>query len=91
MTISGDGLIHEVVNGLMGRSDWDRRVDIEGKGRQRFKDILTLGAIPGGTGNGFIKSLMWRGNEEYDIMVAAFRVIKQRAVEVDLTELTMEY
>ena len=91
ITVSGDGLIHEIVNGLLRRSDWNRRVEVEGKGKVRFKDILTLGAIPGGSGNGFIKSLLWRGNEEYDITVAAFRVLKQRAVEVDLTELSMEY
>ena len=91
MTVSGDGLIHEIVNGLMRRSDWERKVEVEGKGRVRFKDILTIGAIPGGTGNGFIKSLLYKGNEDYDVTVAAFRVLKQRAVEVDLTEFTMEY
>ena len=57
--MSGDGLIHEIVNGLMRRSDWEPKVEVEGKGRVKFKDILTLGAIPGGSGNGFIKSLLY--------------------------------
>jgi len=59
--------------------------------RVRFKDIVTIGAIPGGTGNGLVKSLLHIRSEDYGIVEAAFRVLKQRAVEVDLTELTLEY
>ncbi len=47
ISVSGDGLLHEIVNGLMLRSDW-----------QEIKNKLTLGGIPGGTGNGLIKSLL---------------------------------
>eukprot|EP00343_Euplotes_focardii_P005085 CAMPEP_0205808162 /NCGR_PEP_ID=MMETSP0205-20121125/12041_1 /ASSEMBLY_ACC=CAM_ASM_000278 /TAXON_ID=36767 /ORGANISM="Euplotes focardii, Strain TN1" /LENGTH=110 /DNA_ID=CAMNT_0053083415 /DNA_START=375 /DNA_END=707 /DNA_ORIENTATION=- len=44
VTVSGDGLIHEVVNGLMLRAD---------------KSITpTIGCLPGGTSDGFIKSLL---------------------------------
>ena len=46
ITISGDGLIHELVNGIMSRPD-----------RQELFDSLTLGFIPAGTGNGLIKSI----------------------------------
>lgn len=26
-TMSGDGLLHEVVNGIMGRPDWEKALD----------------------------------------------------------------
>lgn len=75
----------------MNRSDWSQPVEVEGKGMVCFKDIVTIGAIPGGTGNGLVKSLLSRGNEEYGINEAAFRVLKKRTVPVDITELTLEY
>ena len=52
VTVSGDGLIHEIVNGLLTRDDW-----------KDFKDTITLGCIPGGTGNGLVKSLLVRDGE----------------------------
>jgi sphingosine kinase len=47
VTVSGDGLIHEVVNGLFERSDW----------REAFARIQ-LGVIPGGTGNALSRTLI---------------------------------
>lgn len=47
MTVSGDGLLHEVVNGLMRRPDWTD-----------LREKITVGGIPGGTGNGLIKALL---------------------------------
>lgn len=43
--ISGDGLIFEVVNGLMSREDWSEAIKIP------------LGIIPGGSGNGLAFSI----------------------------------
>ena len=37
--VSGDGLVHEVFNGLMSRKDWDQAIKIP------------LGTIPAGSGN----------------------------------------
>lgn len=91
MTISGDGLIHEIINGLLNRKDWDTPVVTSNHGQVKFRDSITLGAIPGGSGNGLIKSLLHRTRENYGIMEAAFRVLKDRSVNVDLTELTLEY
>jgi sphingosine kinase len=65
VTVSGDGLIFEVVNGFLHRSDW---LD--------FKTRITIGCIPGGTGNGLVKSLLSHVNEEYGVLEAAFRVAK---------------
>jgi sphingosine kinase len=40
VTVSGDGLMHEVVNGLMNRDDWNEAIKIP------------IGLIPAGSGNG---------------------------------------
>ena len=47
VSVSGDGLFHEIVNGLMGRADWEE-----------IKSKISLGIIPGGTSNGLVKSLL---------------------------------
>jgi diacylglycerol kinase family enzyme len=49
----------------MNREDWSE-----------LKDIITLGVIPGGTGNGLIKSLLNENNEQYGIKEAAWLIIK---------------
>ncbi|XP_076335805.1 sphingosine kinase 2-like [Tachypleus tridentatus] len=45
VSVSGDGLIYEIVNGLLARSDW----------REAIK--MPIGVIPGGSGNGLAFSL----------------------------------
>lgn len=45
--MSGDGLIHEVVNGLYRRNDW-----------LQIMATLTLGFIPGGSANGLAKAVL---------------------------------
>ncbi|KAJ2888012.1 hypothetical protein IWW38_005019, partial [Coemansia aciculifera] len=45
IAVGGDGILHDVLNGFLRRSDWPK-----------FKS-LPLGAIPAGTGNGLAKSL----------------------------------
>lgn len=45
VTISGDGLLFEVVNGLMSRPDWETAIK------------TPLGIIPAGTGNGLAHSI----------------------------------
>ena len=39
-----------------------------------FKERITIGCIPGGTGNGLVKSLLSHVNEQYGVLEAAFRV-----------------
>ena len=56
ITVSGDGLIHEVVNGLCLRADW-----------KEFKETISIGFIPGGTGNGLCKSVLFTSKEEYGV------------------------
>ncbi|KAG8385621.1 hypothetical protein BUALT_Bualt03G0064100 [Buddleja alternifolia] len=44
--VSGDGILVEVLNGLLIREDWDIAIRIP------------LGVVPAGTGNGMVKSLL---------------------------------
>lgn len=44
--VSGDGILVEVVNGLLEREDWDSAIK------------MPLGVVPAGTGNGMAKSLL---------------------------------
>lgn len=80
VSVSGDGLLHEIINGLMSRSDFDR-----------LKEKIAVGGIPGGTGNGLIKTLLTEINEDYGIKEAAWLVLRGQTSKIDLTELRMEY
>ena len=78
--MSGDGLIHEVVNALLNREDW-----------KKFKETVAIGCIPAGTGNGLVKSLLSHTNERYSVLDAVFKIAKGQKVHIDLTELDCEY
>jgi sphingosine kinase len=80
ITVSGDGLIHEVVNGLCHRADW-----------QELKETINIGFIPGGTGNALTKSVLFTSKEEYGVQEAAFLVAKGRKMLMDCTEIEGEY
>lgn len=54
VTISGDGLIHEVYNGLAQRSDWET------------VSKFPLGIVPGGSGNALNCSLLRQLNQPLD-------------------------
>lgn len=45
VSISGDGLLFEIFNGLMQRTDWEDAIKIP------------VGTIPGGSGNGLAHSI----------------------------------
>jgi sphingosine kinase len=75
--VSGDGLMYEVVNGLMKRDD-----GMEAIGR------IPLGIIPSGTGNGLAKSLLSSAGEPYDIVSAALLVSRGGVAPLDLAEIT---
>lgn len=48
VVIGGDGILYEVINGLMERPDWETL----------FQE-LKLGIIPSGSGNGLAKSISY--------------------------------
>jgi sphingosine kinase len=80
VTISGDGLIHESINGAMNRSD-----------HKQFLAQTSFGFIPAGTSNGLYASIADFGGEKDDIKSAAFVVAKGRSTKMDITKLNMEY
>jgi len=72
--ISGDGLIHEVWNGLAARPDADRAFE------------LPIGHIPAGSGNGLAKSVLESCGEGYGILDAAFCIAKGGYQPIDLMD-----
>jgi len=73
VVVSGDGLVSEVVNGLMARPDW-----------REVAAHVTLGHIPGGSGNGVAKSVLAASQEPYSPTAAAFLIVKGFHRRVDL-------
>jgi sphingosine kinase len=80
VTVSGDGLIHEVVNGLYRRSD-----------AISIMATTAIGFIPGGSGNGLVKAVLDFAGEDYSVENAAFLAAKGRITRMDLTEIDCEY
>lgn len=67
VTVSGDGVIHEVINGLLQRGD----------AREAMKSV-SLGVIPGGTGNALVISLLGE-KRGFDPYFTALQVIKGKS------------
>ncbi|XP_059471901.1 sphingosine kinase 2-like isoform X2 [Neocloeon triangulifer] len=73
--VSGDGLMFEVINGLIERPDWESACQ------------LGLGIIPGGSGNGLAKSISFAQGEPYSqnpVLVSALNVVKGHKSPMDL-------
>lgn len=64
-TVSGDGLLHEIVNGIMQRGDADL-----------FFKHTALASIPSGTSNGLHKNVTYFSDEAYGVESAAYLIIK---------------
>lgn len=64
IVVSGDGLVHEVWNGLAARSDAKRALQ------------LPIGHIPGGSGNGLASSVLRACGESYGVLDMAFIIAK---------------
>ncbi|KAJ2774554.1 hypothetical protein IWQ57_000762 [Coemansia nantahalensis] len=62
VAVSGDGLLHEILNGLLVRSDWASLRD------------LPLGVVPTGTGNGLARSLDCIWPEQAAVAIARAHV-----------------
>ncbi|KAG5455969.1 MAG: ATP-NAD kinase-like domain-containing protein, partial [Olpidium bornovanus] len=71
--ISGDGTLHQVLNGFFEREDWE-------KARQ-----MPIGVIPGGSANGLSICLQGTGRG-LDPCFAALQVVKGRPMDIDLCE-----
>ncbi len=76
VTVSGDGVIHEVLNGLFDRPDWREALS-----------RLPLGLIPGGSGNGLARSILNELGEPFDgtgLGSALLNVARGRVKNLDL-------
>jgi len=71
--VSGDGVLVEVVNGLLQREDWETAIKVP------------LGIIPAGTGNGMAQSLLHAAGEPFSISNAIFAIIRGHRRALDVT------
>ncbi|KAJ0966014.1 hypothetical protein J5N97_027152 [Dioscorea zingiberensis] len=71
--VSGDGILVEVVNGLLQREDWETAIKVP------------LGIIPAGTGNGMAKSLLDAAGDFYSVSNSVFAIIRGRKRSLDVT------
>lgn len=75
VVIGGDGVLYEVVNGLSEREDG-----------MSVLNRLALAPIPGGTGNGLIKSILHQSQEVSTPINAAYCAIRGSTAPLDLSE-----
>ncbi|XP_075224819.1 sphingosine kinase 1-like [Lycorma delicatula] len=74
--IGGDGILFEIINGLLERIDWEVTME-------RAK----LGIIPCGSGNGLAKTISFAYNEPYDqnpVLVSTLNIVKGITAPMDL-------
>ncbi|KAG2208311.1 hypothetical protein INT47_006167 [Mucor saturninus] len=72
VTVSGDGIIHEVINGFIQRPD----------AREAMRKV-PLGIIPAGTSNSFSISMLGE-KQGFDPIYTTLQVIKGRSLAIDL-------
>ncbi|KAG8055175.1 hypothetical protein GUJ93_ZPchr0001g31951 [Zizania palustris] len=70
--VSGDGVLVEVVNGILQRNDWEEAIKIP------------IGVVPAGTGNGMAKSLLHAAGQTYSVPNAAFAIIRGYRQSLDV-------
>ncbi|XP_062013271.1 sphingosine kinase 1 isoform X1 [Rosa rugosa] len=70
--VSGDGILVEVVNGLLERQDWDTAIK------------MPLGVVPAGTGNGMAKSLLDSVGEPCKVSNAVLAIIRGHKRSLDV-------
>ncbi|XP_054287468.1 sphingosine kinase 2-like isoform X2 [Macrosteles quadrilineatus] len=76
IAMGGDGILFEIINGMMERLDWETAF-------QKLK----LGIIPCGSGNGLAKTISHQFNEPYDhspVLVSALNVVRGFTTPMDL-------
>nr|BAK06536.1 predicted protein [Hordeum vulgare subsp. vulgare] len=70
--VSGDGVLVELVNGILQRSDWEEAIK------------MPIGVVPAGTGNGMAKSLLHAASETCSVSDAVFAIIKGHKQALDV-------
>ncbi|XP_061367676.1 sphingosine kinase 1-like isoform X2 [Gastrolobium bilobum] len=74
--VSGDGILVEVVNGLLQREDWDTAIK------------MPLGVVPAGTGNGMAKSLLDSVGDPCAVANAVLAIIRGHKRSLDVATIT---
>ncbi|KAL1560170.1 sphingosine kinase [Salvia divinorum] len=74
--VSGDGILVEVLNGLLIREDWEKAIRIP------------LGAVPAGTGNGMAKSLLELHGEPCVASNATLFIIRGHKCSLDIATIS---
>ncbi|PZD71749.1 Diacylglycerol kinase [Acaryochloris thomasi RCC1774] len=78
VVVGGDGTVHDVINGLMQRSDAATAIQ------------TPIGVIPAGTGNGLCQSLLAQAGEPYDVMSAGFAIAKGHPQPLDILQVQQD-
>ncbi|KAM7357380.1 sphingosine kinase 2 [Cochliomyia hominivorax] len=81
VAIGGDGLFHEILNGLLKRNDWKKVVN-----------NITLGIVPCGSGNGLARSIAHYFQEPYEpkpIIGASLSLIGGQSESMDVVEMEL--
>lgn len=73
--MGGDGIMHEVINGIEKRAD-----------KEVIYQNVKLGIIGCGTANGMASSIAFASNERYGIMNETFLVVKGKTSRIDLSK-----
>lgn len=73
--VSGDGILVEVVNGLLEREDWNAAIR------------MPVGVVPAGTGNGMVKSLLDSVGQSCSPFNAILAVIRGHKRSLDVATL----
>jgi sphingosine kinase len=73
---SGDGIVHEVINAIFHREDKDE-----------FIEYTPVGVIPGGTANGFAKSICEASDEVCNPENCTYIICKGYFKKVDILEI----
>ena len=73
LSVSGDGIVHEVLNGLFERPDW-----------REAMDSLPLGIVPAGSGNALARSIIHQQNELFNASSQVRVATKLRGDEFQL-------
>uniref|UniRef100_A0A803LPM9 DAGKc domain-containing protein n=1 Tax=Chenopodium quinoa TaxID=63459 RepID=A0A803LPM9_CHEQI len=74
--VSGDGILVEVVNGLLQRHDWDTAIK------------MPIGVIPAGTGNGVAKSLLDSVGDPCSAVDATVAIIRGHKTSLDIATIS---
>lgn len=77
--MSGDGLIHEIINGLFDRPD-----------NYYLNRKIPIGALPGGSSNGFVKTVTYESKESSGVEQACLLIIKGQTKYIDIIKYTLK-